>query len=143
MAQLASVTPGQISVTLKAADKTLSTKLRIFQPPTFMDAAGMKATFSTGARQPTWVQVAKGHVFAALDSATNHSIAEYQLSGTTLQGLNAREPFLNTMPLTTMLDVSENQVVRATLGAGMFSVENADLAATVDTYTSQRQWPCF
>lgn len=137
MAQLASVTPGQISVTLKAADKTLSTKLRIFQPPTFMDAAGMKATLSTGARQPAWVQVAKGHVFSAEDSVTNRRIGEYVISGTTFQGVtNPREPFVNTMPLTTMLDVSENQVVRATLGAGMFSVENADLAATVDTYTS-------
>lgn len=136
MSQLAAVTPGQITVTLKAGDKTLSTKLRIFQPPTFMDVTGMKATLSTGARQPGWVQVAKGHVFSGVDSATNRGVDEYQLTGTTLAGLSPREPFRSTVPLTTMLDVSENQVVRATLGAGMFSLENADLAATVDTYTS-------
>ena len=136
MAQLAAVTPGQISVTLKAADKSLSAKLRIFQPPTFMDAAGMKATYSTGARQPSWVQVAKGHVFAAVDSATNRGIDEYQLSGTSLQAVSPREPFRSTMLLTTMLDVSEAQVVRTTLNGAMFSLENADLSATVDTYTS-------
>lgn len=136
MAQLASVTPGQISVTLKAADKTLSTKLRIFQPPTFMDAAGMKATFSTGARQPTWVQVAKGHVFSAEDNATNRRVVEYQLSGTTLTGLNPREVFVTPPALTTMLDVTEGQAVRATATGGMFSVENVDLMSTVELYTS-------
>jgi len=136
MSQLAAVTPGQISVTLKAGDKNISAKLRVFQPPTFTDAAGMKATLATGARQPTWVQVAKGRVFAAVDSATNRGVDEYQVSGTTLQGVSPREFFRNTMPLSTVLDISEGQVVRATMGAGMFSVENADLAATSDVYTS-------
>lgn len=136
MSQLAAVTTGQISVTLKAGDKNISAKLRVFQPPTYMDAAGMKATYSTGARQPSWVQVAKGHVFSSEDSATNRRINEYQANGTNLQLLGAREPLLNTMPLTTMLDVSEGQVVRATMGAGTYSVENADLAATTDVYSS-------
>lgn len=136
MAQLASVTPGQIPVTLKAGDKTLSTKLRIFQPPTFMDATGMKATFSTGARQPGWVQVAKGHVFSGEENATNRRVFEYQVSGTTLSLSAQREAFATPIPLTTIIDVSEGQAVRATAGAGMYSVENADLAATVEMYTS-------
>ncbi|MBL9005875.1 MAG: VCBS repeat-containing protein [Myxococcales bacterium] len=136
MTQLAAVTPGQISVTLKAGDKSLSAKLRVFQPPTFMDATGMKATYSTGARQPTWVQVAKGHVFMSEDSATNRQINEYMISGTTIQSLPDREPFVNTVPLSTVLDVSEGQVVRAGLSGAMFALENADLAATTDVYTS-------
>ena len=136
MTQLAAVMPGPINVTLKAGDKSISAKLRVFQPPTFMDAAGMKATYNTGARQPGWVQVAKGHVFLSEESATNRQINEYQLSGTTMQALPDREPFVNTIPLSSFLDISEGQVVRATMGAGTFAVENADLAATTDVYTS-------
>jgi len=137
MSQLAAVTPGQISVTLKAGDKNISAKLRVFQPPTFTDAAGMKATYSTGARSPSWVQVAKGHVFTAEDSATNRRLAEYTVNGLAVQAVNTpREPLVFPVPLTTVADISEGQVVRATMGAGMFSVENADLAATSDVYTS-------
>lgn len=136
MAQLASVTPGQIPVTLKAGDKTLSTKLRIFQPPTFMDATGMKATFSTGARQPTWVQVSQGHVFATNESATsmNFRIDEYMLSGTTLTATAARDTHFGFVPLGVMISISEGQTVKATPQAGMINLENADLTGT--SYTS-------
>lgn len=136
MTQLAAVMPGPINVTLKAGDKSISAKLRVFQPPTFMDAAGMKATYSTGARQPGWVQVAKGHVFSAEDSATNRRVVEYQLSGNTLIGLNPREVFVTPLALTSALDVSESQVVRGPLGAGTVSLENVDIASAVEVYTS-------
>lgn len=137
MTQLAAVMPGPINVTLKAGDKSISAKLRVFQPPTFMDAAGMKATLGTGSRQPTWIQVAKGHVFSSEDSASNRRLGEYSIVGTTFQGVTTpREPLVSTVPLTTSLDIGEAQIVRATMGAGTFAVENADLAATTDVYTS-------
>ena len=136
MSQLAAVTPGQISVTLKAGDKNISAKLRVFQPPTFTDAAGMKATYSTGARSPSWVQVAKGRVFTAEDNATNRRVFEYQVSGTTIQGLTSREVFATPLPLTSVVDVSEGQAIRGTAAGGSYSVENADLASAVEMYTS-------
>lgn len=136
MTQLASVTPGQITVTLKAADKTINAKLRIFQPPSFMDVAGMKATLNTGARQPAWVQVAKGHVFSAEENVTNRRIFEYQVSGTSLTLTSQREAFATPIPLTSVVDVSEGQAIRTTSGAGMFSLENADLLSAVEMYTS-------
>ncbi len=136
MAQLAAVTPGQISVTLKAADKTLSAKLRIFQPPTFMDAAGMKATYSTGARQPSWVQVSQSHVFATDESSTsmNFRIDEFALSGTTLMATAARDTHFGFIPLGVMIAISDGQTVKATPQAGMINLENADLSGA--TYTS-------
>ena len=136
MAQLAAVTPGQISVTLKAADKTLSAKLRIFQPPTFMDAAGMKATYSTGARQPSWVQVSQSHVFATDESSTsmNFRIDEFALSGTTLTATAARDTHFGFIPLGVMIAISEGQTIKATPQAGMINLENADLSGAM--YTS-------
>ena len=135
--QLAGLTTGPVTATLKYGTKTpVSKNIRIYQPPSFMDTA--KATLSTGTRQPSWVQVAKGHVFSANDSTTR-LVKEYQLVGSMLQGLTVdREPLLTPMPLTTLLDINENLIVRGTQNGAMAALENADIGATSDVYASFR-----
>lgn len=138
--QLAGLTTGPVTATLKFGTKTpVSKNIRIYQPPSFMDGATTKATYSTGARMPSWVQVAKGKLFSAEDSATNRRISEYTVNNATIQGgPSAREPFVVPTPLTTLLDINENLIARATQNGAMVMLENADIGATSDVYASFR-----
>jgi hypothetical protein len=137
MTQLAAVMPGQISVTLRSGDKNISAKLRVFQPPTFMDAAGMKATYSPSMRQPSWVQVSQGRVFATNESssAMNFRIDEYALNGTTLTQTAARDTHFGFVSLGTAIALSDGQTIKASpQGGTAVSLENADLMGLA--YTS-------
>lgn len=137
--QLAGLTTGPVTATLKYGTKTpVNKNIRIYQPPSFMDTATAKATYSTGTRMPSWVQVAKNHVFTLEDNAASRRANEYSLVGTTVTLLGAREPLVNTMPLTSMLDINENLIVRGTQNGAMAALENADIGATSDVYASFR-----
>lgn len=109
--------------------KAVSVTLHIFTPANFTDPT--KVTLPTGARQPTWTQIAQGHLFATLDNATDKRINEYQFSGSTLTQLGTRDTHLNTIPSSSPIDVTNTQTVRLLVQAGQtFSLEYADLTGT-------------
>jgi hypothetical protein len=130
---LSAIPPGALTVTVQAGSKSLKQSVHIYVPASFMDSA--KATLNTGARQPTWVQISQGHVFSTLDNATDKRINEYQVSGTTLSLLGARDTHLGLIPSGVSLDVSDTQTVRLYPQGGMsYSLDYADLASTSSTY---------
>ncbi len=134
--QLALIPPGVASVTLQAGEQQVADTLRIYLPPVFQNAAGMKATYSTGARFPGWVQVARGHLFSLEYSASNGRVTEYTLSGSTLSLVIAREIFTTPLPLSAQLGINERQAVRARQDIGAFALEKAELQATTDVYSA-------
>lgn len=135
-AMLTSIPLGPLSLKVQVTDgssetvvKELTVTLHIFTPASFTDPT--KVTSPTGTRQPSWVQIGQGHLFATLDSATDKRINEYQLSGTTLQGLPTRDIFLNTLPLSNPIDITDNQIVRLTSQSGTtFTLDYADLTGS-------------
>lgn len=138
-AQLAGLTTGPVTATLKFGTKTpVSKNIRIYQPPSFMDGATTKATYTTGTRMPGWVQVSKNHIFSGNESATNRAVVEYSLNGTMIAPTAVREPLLIPLPLTSVIDINENLIVRATQNGAMAALENSDIGAVVDMYASFR-----
>lgn len=133
-AMLASIPPGPLTITVQAGTKTLTQTLHIYVPASFVDSA--KATVSTGARQPSWVQASQGHVFSTLDNGSDKRINEYQVSGTTLQQLTTRDTHLNLIPSSVLLDISDTQTIRLSPQSGQnYSLESAELNSTSSAYT--------
>lgn len=137
--QLAPIPPGALSVTLQAGEKEVADALRIYLPPVFQNAAGRKATYSTGARMPGGVQVARGHLFSLEYSATNTRVVEYYVSGATLVPFSTRDIFLAPVPLTTQLGISQIHAVQARQNGGTFLLEKAELEAPTDVYSNINQ----
>lgn len=109
---LSAVPPGSLNVTLFSDNKMVTKTLHVFSPAGFPDSLRATQNLSASGRVPGWVQFSQGHIFVTSDSATNKRLDEYTVSGTTFSLQPLREAFFGSIPLTTVLDVSETMALR-------------------------------